>query len=269
MKIKIFAAFLAIFGLGACDASDVAQKLAQYIIKNQKAPKHTEKIAPKQNELGLTAINTLPEHILNATAKSHQASLQYTPHKNVKVYHYTAQGELADAPQISGFYREILGVTADGRTVAQDRYQESQLLQTAPFVLKKDAEDSSFDSADMDGEGIWFAPDGSLESYQPFEYLQFQFRNGKLWSQSNTADKTQAYYHDDGTTVLAHINNANHGILTLFREDGGAIVQIHLDEKQKFRQRFAWDAQGKSVPFETVEQEVRPLFERYSKFTGE
>lgn len=268
MKIKIFAALLAIFGLGACDVGQAVHSLTQYI-KKQKAPKPAEKIAPKQNELGLTAAHTLPETVLKATANSHQTTLKYTPHKTVKVYYYTAQGELADTPQISGFYREILGITADGRTVAQDRYQDSQLLQTAPFVLKKDALESSFDSADMDGEGIWFAPDGSLESYQPFEYLQFQFQNGKLWAQSNTADQTQAYYHDDGTTVLAHINNATHGILTLFREDGSAILQIHLDEKQQPRQRFAWDEQGKSVPFATVEQEARSLLERYRQLIGE
>ena len=60
--------------------------------------------------------------------------------------YFDAEDKPAQQAQAGGFYREILGKTADGRVVAQDLYQDSTTLQTAPFVFTAHDDIRNFES---------------------------------------------------------------------------------------------------------------------------
>ena len=96
---------------------------------------------------------TLPDGILRAE-QAGIINLDYTP-GDEKTYYFDAGGAPVNKATAGGYYRVVLGKTADGRDVIQDYYQDNGKPQTAPIILKKDAKLQDFDSGMSDSRIVW------------------------------------------------------------------------------------------------------------------
>lgn len=112
----IFLTSLLALSLSACKAEQIQEQLEQRL----KAEGH---IAPTVAELGLN-LSAPPVELVGQTATTYVSPIQYTA-KAGKTYHYDKDGKLTDKPTSDGYYRKVLGVTADGRTVVQDFFCQS------------------------------------------------------------------------------------------------------------------------------------------------
>ena len=118
----------------------------------------------------------LPAAVLDAKQAA-ENPIDYTPAPEADQY-ADRDGKPADQPAPGGYLRKTLGKTADGRRVVQDYYQDSNTPQTAPFILKKDADPRDYTTGAVDGKITWYRPDGSILAIQ-------QYRNGAPISRLN------------------------------------------------------------------------------------
>ena len=133
----------------------------------------------------------LPEILLDA-AQAAENPIDYTPpDKPLPDIHANASGRATEKPAPGGYSRKILGLTADGRPVVQDYWQDSGAAKTAPFTLKKGASLRDFTTAAVDGKIIWYQPDGSIRAIQ-------QYRDGTPASRLN-------YYHNGHLAIQGEL----------------------------------------------------------------
>ena len=119
--------------------------------------------------------------------------------------YYAADGKEAPQASAGGFYRMLLGRTADGKAVAQDFYQDSKTKQTDPFVIADDKDLKNFDALSVeDGRMIWYTPEGEVKEFQDIRnhksIASGRYENGKLALKTegtNEALRIQMY-HDNG-----------------------------------------------------------------------
>ena len=161
----------------------------------------------------------LPETLLDA-AQAAVNPIDYTPpDKPLPDIHANASGRATEKPAPGGYSRKILGLTADGRPVVQDYWQDSGVPKTAPFTLKEGASLRDFTTAAVDGKIIWYQPDGSIRAIQqyrdgaPASRLNY-YHNGRLaiqgelppdvaepddpYRSAGEADKGIRYYYENG-----------------------------------------------------------------------
>ncbi|MDO4693838.1 MAG: hypothetical protein Q4A62_04310 [Eikenella sp.] len=244
---------LALALLGAC--SPVASKP-----DSAAQTAHSDQAAPR-----------LPEFSAPSAAEAEAAALGYTPASAKQTLYFTVGGRPAEQAAAGGFYREILGRTADGRLVVQDFYQDIAKRQTAPFVLSAGAEPKDFSTDVMDSKGVWYRPDGSLF------YLQ-DYRNGKetgpatyyqdglpLMQTHNMGSRSLFFYNDGKLMAELLVKNPESAdieqTLTLFRTDGSAILRV-LTRGSEAVSTEAWDAAGQAAPMEATRMESTPLLDR-------
>lgn len=217
------------------------------------------------------AAPSLPEFSAPSAAEAEQAAFEYTPASAKPALYFTAGGQPAEQASAGGFYREILGQTADGRLVVQDFYQDIAKRQTAPFVLTAGAELKDFSTDVMDSKGVWYRPDGSLF------YLQ-DYRNGKETGpatyyedglplmQTHDMGLRSLFFYNDGK-LMAELRVTNpesadmEQTLTLFRTDGSAILRA-VTRGSATVATEAWDAAGQAAPMEATRMEGTPLLDR-------
>ena len=75
------------------------------------------------------------------------AAVNYTPDA-IQTYYYDAKHRPASQPVQDGYYREVLGKTADGRALVQHFYQNSgkpATLCPAPYPVMADGVSLEFD----------------------------------------------------------------------------------------------------------------------------
>ena len=133
----------------------------------------------------------LPETLLDA-AQAAENPIDYTPpDKPLPDIHANASGRATEKPAPGGYSRKILGLTADGRPVVQDYWQDSGAPKTAPFTLKEGASLRDFTTAAVDGKIIWYQPDGSIRAIQ-------QYRDGAPASRLN-------YYHNGRLAIQGEL----------------------------------------------------------------
>ena len=95
-------------------------------------------------------------------------AVAYTP-GDEKTYYYDAKGNQSAEPVSGGYYRKILGKTADGRTVVQDYYQDNGQAQMAPFILRQDAAEDDFRNANADSTLITYTREGVVLIITPMQ----------------------------------------------------------------------------------------------------
>ena len=110
----------------------------------------------------------LPDSIRLAEQAAKLAPIDYTPGED-KTYYFDAKGNKADKPVQDGYYRKILGKTADGRTVVQDFYQDSDKPQIAPSILRKGAAEDDFSGDLSDSTLVNYNRDGSVSAIVPLQ----------------------------------------------------------------------------------------------------
>ena len=110
----------------------------------------------------------LPDSIRLAEQAAKLATLDYTPGEG-KTYYFDAKGNKAEKPVQDGYYRKILGKTADGRTVVQDFYQDSDKPQIAPSILRQGAAEDDFSGDLSDSTLVHYNRDGSVSAIAPLQ----------------------------------------------------------------------------------------------------
>ena len=120
----------------------------------------------RKAELPLRLDVKLPDNIRLAEQAAKLAPLDYTPGEG-KTYYFDAKGNKAEKPVQDGYYRKILGKTADGRTVVQDFYQDSDKPQIAPSILRQGAAEDDFDGDLSDSTLVNYNRDGSVSAIVP------------------------------------------------------------------------------------------------------
>lgn len=110
----------------------------------------------------------LPDSIRLAEQAAKLAPLDYTAAEG-KTYYFDAKGNKAEKPVQDGYYRKVLGKTADGRTVVQDFYQDSDKPQIAPSILRQGAAEDDFSGDLSDSTLVHYNRDGSVSAIVPLQ----------------------------------------------------------------------------------------------------
>ncbi|MDO4643099.1 MAG: hypothetical protein Q4A74_04600 [Cardiobacteriaceae bacterium] len=183
------------------------------------------------NDIALpeTIVATLPDNVLHAD-KAAENNIDYAPIDKQVIY-FTAESENSKNPVEDGYYREVIGKTADGRYVAQDFYQTNSKPQTAPFILMQNADLKDFSTNNMDSKNIWYSQDGSIFAIE-------DFYQGKESSRLNVYEKgilaiqwpREKWVNEDDPYATA-LGNMSDG-MRMFYPDGKLLSVAYSDDKQ-------------------------------------
>lgn len=266
--------------LTACKNADDAVNIIKGvagIAKGTQAAKGEQVPAPKIESFGYK-LPEFPESLVNSTAQTFKTDIQYTPGKKQIIY-FDEHGKVQNTLQPQGYFRELLGKTADGRWVAQDFYQDSKVLQTAPFIVPKTGDIRSFDAeGNMDGLHIHFDRAGNLDSIVNMENGKqaspmYLYEKGKLLAQFPIGEGSRfAAYYEDGKTIAVIFDfpqgMEKEGKMTYFRPDGSAIGEISQKDG-KPQNIISWNATGEVskskdlvAEFEAAENRMKYVLSR-------
>lgn len=237
-------------------------KLVGLAAKDADKPLH-QQTAPKAADFPLH----LPagwQQIASLNSETYTSSIAFTPAKKKAVYYFGSDGKIASAPNTEGYYRELLGTTADGKRVVQDFYQSSQTPQTTPFVLENDANIESFDSDVNNGRIVWFTRGGDVAKIGDFKQgtsddMILSLRRGKAVLAAKIADKGLTnYILDDNNQITAVVSEQNHAIRAIvFYPNGSAMFQgeIAADTKQ-LNATYCWNEAAQPIACDSIQDKL-------------
>lgn len=254
--IKTLAAcLLAAFALSACS------------IENESS--QTTQAAPAASNASASTPATVADNTLPTAEAAAKIEFEFTPATDKQIVYFNSESQAVSEATNGGYYREIIGQTADGRIVAQDFYQDIGKPQTQPFILQKGADVRDFSSDTMDSKGVWFRPDGSLFQVQDFRAGK---ATGPAWVFEN--EQVIASVHDEPSRIDFYQNGKSIAIwlidgkdksinMTYFRADGSKALQMTLKADGNLaKPAQAWRATGEAVPPENVREEIEPMIQR-------
>lgn len=226
---------------------------------------------------------TLPDDIWYADKAAQMAAVDYTPDA-VQTYYYDAKHQPASQPVQDGYYREVLGKTADGRALVQHFYQNSGKPATAPFLLRPGAApDSGLENAD--GKVVHYQKDGAIFAVQTWRDGKAAARtnyyeNGRLFAQSalpagvtekealplpETFAHAACLYYPDGKIMLASDDWAHdNGAALAYRQDG-SLLYTRIIQADGTAQITLWDAAGNPLPAGAASQKAEKEVLRITK----
>ena len=185
----------------------------------------------------------LPDSIRLAEQAAKLAPLDYTPGEG-KTYYFDAKGNKAEKPVQDGYYRKILGKTADGRTVVQDFYQDSDKPQIAPSILRQGAAEDDFDGDLSDSTLVHYNRDGSVSAIVPLQDGKATghpalYHNGVLTIQAPLPEGGSDT-NDPFTALAAYATT--HG--RMFYPDGTLMAMIPSGDSKDAATSALWRADG-------------------------
>lgn len=185
----------------------------------------------------------LPDSIRLAEQAAKLAPLDYTPGEG-KTYYFDAKGNKAEKPVQDGYYRKILGKTADGRTVVQDFYQDSDKAQIAPSILRKGAAEDDFSGDLSDSTLVNYNRDGSVSAIVPLQDGKATghpalYHNGVLTIQAPLPEGGSDA-NDPFTALAAYATT--HG--RMFYPDGTLMAMIPSGDSKDAATSALWRADG-------------------------
>ena len=249
----------------ADDAAALVRKISAWLGFAQSNANKTlhQQTAPKAADFPLR----LPagwEQIATQNSQSYISPIAFTPAKEKTVYYFNSDGKIASTPNTEGYYRELLGTTADGKRVVQDFYQSSQTPQTTPFVLENDANIESFDSDVNNGRIVWFTRGGDVAKIGDFKQgasddMILSLRRGKAVLATKIADKGLTnYILDDNNQITAVVSEQNHAIRAIvFYPNGSAMFQgeIAADTKQ-LNATYCWNEAAQPIACDSIQDKL-------------
>ena len=185
----------------------------------------------------------LPDSIRLAEQAAKLATLDYTPGEG-KTYYFDAKGNKAEKPVQDGYYRKILGKTADGRTVVQDFYQDSDKPQIAPSILRQGAAEDDFSGDLSDSTLVHYNRDGSVSAIVPLQDGKATghpalYDNGVLVIQAPLPEGGSDA-NDPFTALAAYATT--HG--RMFYPDGTLMAMIPSGDSKDAATSALWRADG-------------------------
>ena len=185
----------------------------------------------------------LPDSIRLAEQAAKLAPLDYTAAEG-KSYYFDAKGNKAEKPVQDGYYRKILGKTADGRTVVQDFYQDSDKPQIAPSILRQGAAEDDFSGDLSDSTLVHYNRDGSVSAIVPLQDGKATghpalYHNGVLTIQAPLPEGGSDT-NDPFTALAAYATT--HG--RMFYPDGTLMAMIPSGDSKDAATSALWRADG-------------------------
>ena len=249
----------------ADDAAALVRKISAWLGFAQSNANKTlhQQIAPKAADFPLR----LPagwQQIASLNSETYTSSIAFTPAKKKAVYYFGSDGKIASAPNTEGYYREWLGTTADGKRVVQDFYQSSQTPQTAPFVLKNDADIESFDSDGSDGQIVWFSRGGDVAQIGDFKQgasdnIIVNVRRGKaVLAMEKTSQGLTHYILDDNAQIASVVNKQGDTIRAIvFYPNGSAMFQGDIAASGgKFNTAYCWNEAAQPIACDSIQDKL-------------
>lgn len=209
----------------------------------------------------LAELQIRPEFIdlLHIDSKTYQNELEYTAAKEKKQYYFDKDGQSVDAPAAGGYYREILGTSADGKPVAQDFYQDSGAPQTAPFILIPGKE-NDFSTDGNDGRLVWYNPEGKVTGIALFSQGKQQDENLFITEKGLTIinfKKDQSTFYSLEGKLLSHSDPQK--AQEFFCYHSGKIMLI-FQEKDGKTYYNAWNEAGKEVEILEIAPQLTEVY---------
>ena len=185
--------------------------------------------------LGLAACQSTPSVGLNSgdLARNQRAILaQIASQPQQADLYFDADGQYHSAPVAGGYYRKVLGQTANGGWVVQDFYQDSQAKQIDPAIIFHPNGLRNFNNDVIDGPVTWYRPDGTV-----MQSAHYQRGKNHGWV---------TYYDEQGRARLAIelADDAANGNQKAFDEQGRLVMQVSVGDGQQVKQEF-WYGNGK------------------------
>ena len=202
-------------------------------------------------DVPLRLTTTLPENLLDAAKVMAEADIGTRVHGAEKIFYCDAAGQKAAQAVAGGYFRKLLGKTADGRQVVQDFYQDSGKPRTSLFALRADAAADDFRKQMADSPVVTYNHDGStLNLYYPVAADKTTQRfalydEGHLLLQTalppGTNDPTdslhelrafvdyQRLYTPAGALLMRRPPQDGDGITVAYRADGSLLATISKD----------------------------------------
>ena len=204
------------------------------------------------------------QQIATQNSQSYTSPIAFTPAKEKTVYYFDRDSQIASAPSNEGYYRELLGKTADGKRVVQDFYQSSQTPQTAPFVLKNDADIESFDSDGSDGQIVWFSRGGDVAQIGDFKQgasdnIIVNVRRGKaVLAMEKTSQGLINYILDDSAQIASVVNKQGDTIRAIvFYPNGSAMFQGDIAASGgKFNTAYCWNEAAQPIACDSIQDKL-------------
>lgn len=218
-------------------------------------------------DVPLRVDNTLPEAILDANRAAEQGSIAYIAGE-AQTFYYDADGKKSAQPAPGGYFRKVVGKTADGRAVAQDFYQDSGKPQTRMFILRADAAADDFRTEMADSPVATYGRDGAISlvhypvradntTHRTADYVE-----GRLLMQDALPPGTHdpddplrelqglagyyRYYYPDGRLFSLKTDETNgDGIRAAYRADGSLLMA--RGTKADGKTETWWSAGGKPL----------------------
>ena len=204
------------------------------------------------------------QQIATQNSQSYTSPIAFTPAKEKTVYYFNSDSQIASAPSNEGYYRELLGKTADGKRVVQDFYQSSQTPQTSPFVLKNDADIESFDSDGSDGQIVWFSRGGDVAQIGDFKQgasdnIIVNVRRGKaVLAMEKTSQGLTHYILDDNAQIASVVNKQGDTIRAIvFYPNGSAMFQGDIAASGgKFNTAYCWNEAAQPIACDSIQDKL-------------
>lgn len=188
-------------------------------------------------------------------------NVDYLAASSPTVFYYDELGKRQEQAVPNGYYRQILGKTADGRDVAQDFYQFNQKAQTSPFVIQAGFDASLFDKSVLDSRVIWYDGQGNINSVGRFQagelsgwldIYEFDQLIAQLKNQTNGLEM-RFFSPEEKLWGVAHLHqNLNTGKISLqqlrfFYGNGQVLSEVNVNEGGQPVGVTTFDEQGKVV----------------------
>ena len=113
--------------------------------------------------LGLAACGT------NGGGLRNDAYKLITEKREEVAAYFNAEGAVANAKVANGYYRKLLGKTADGSFVAQDFYSRNDLKQSDPFIISNESGLKAFTNQYTHGELFLYYANGAKMAHSVYE----------------------------------------------------------------------------------------------------
>lgn len=217
----------------------------------------------------------IPAQADQLAAHSGQAAVavrQREAKENIIAY-YDADGDLSERAMPGGYYRVLLGRTAEGKPVVQDFYQDSRTKQINPVIIGKEEDVKNFSSEVIEGRVVWYTPQGRISNFLDMhagksQRAGYYDETGRLVlsisgnpEQDNSLVEVKGF-HDNGQPMFVlHVNKAeNREDKTYYYPNGNRLLQsnrIGETEKAEF-----WRENGSGASQHDVQSELRKALQR-------
>ena len=211
---------------------------------------------------------------LSARTEQAAAAVRQREAKENIIAYYDADGDVAERPMKGGYYRVLLGRTAEGRAVVQDFYQDSRTKQINPVVIGKDSELKNFSSDVIEGLVVWYTPDGRLTNFSEMHNGKrlragMYGENGQLAVSivgepdvKDTPFELRGFYENGKPMFDIIHNHTDNGIVrTYYYANGNKLMQQSVGKEDAAKNEY-WKEDGSSATAEEVQTQIREAFQR-------